>query len=338
MVTTTAEGVAAEIERRFPAQVAAQRAADRSVVRCGGWSNIEEEQWPRAVREVVGPAVTVPDLDVHTDVAYIDASDLGSFADGVRVTGVLVSVWGSGTAERTGEPDVGSGLPVVESEGWVRALLGPDWAEQGYFFRCSGGEFDHIHYAVVLVDREGRVLPAPEDFFFPAIPGGWGIATVPEGTGQVAVRSLRRDEHGRPAPETVVASTPPESLRWQVELTGNGPDDIQAGARALLKELRPKGAIGHDVRLVSVRLDGQDAVIGFERRTTGTYSEQRVTVPTDLDLSTPTDFFRRTIPRLPYVPRDAQDWAGEIRMVLRELCATGYLGWDYDHPEPGRVE
>ncbi|MEG8179284.1 hypothetical protein GZH49_12170 [Nocardia terpenica] len=329
---TTPEDVAAEVERRYPSQVAAQRAADRSVVRYGGWSNVEEQQWPRAVREVAGPAVTVPDIQVCPEVGYLSwAGDLGSFAEGIDVTGVLVTVRGLGVAE-SDDPGARVALPVTESEGWARALLGPDWAKQAYFFRCEGGDFDHVHYILVLVDRDGQAVTAPADFFFPAIPERWGIATVSDRTGRVIVRRLQRGEDGQPEPEALASATPPESLRWQVDLTGSGPEEIRAAARALLDTLRPKGAIHHDFRLLSLRLDGQNAVIGFERRSTGTYSEQRVALPTDFDLSEPTDFFRHTMPRLPYPPRTAAEWAGEICLIFREWFGTGVMGLQYDNP------
>ncbi len=335
MVIATPEAVSAEIQRRFPSQVAAQRAASRSVVQHGEWSNVEEAQWPRLVRDMTGPAVTDPDTQVCIDVSYLSwVADLGSFPEGINATGVLVKVWGVRTVESEGSC-ARMILPVVEAEGWARAVLGPDWVSQAYFLHCEGGEFDHVHYALVLVNRDSRPVPVPSDFFFSAIPESWGVATVPDRTGRVFVRRVRPDEDGQPGLEELASTTPPESLKWQVDLTGSGPEEVQAAARALLDKLRTKGAVHHNFRLLLLRLDGQNAVIGFERRASGRYSEQRVALPTDFDLSEPTDFYLQTTPRLPRPPRTAAEWAGEICQIFREWFATGYLGWEYDHSELG---
>ncbi|WP_306356159.1 MULTISPECIES: hypothetical protein [unclassified Nocardia] len=325
MVDISADQITAEVTQRFRGELAAQHAAGRSAIRGGGWSNIETLRWPQQDRDVRGPAVSVPDLDVATAIDYLDVSDLGSFGDDRAVNAVLVEVWGypSGWTRAPVCPGEGIAVPEIEAQGWARALLGPQWSPAAYRLRNIGGPYTHLFRAVALVGQDGHALAAPEDFFF-----GFFATELVIGADQVAVQPLLPGAT-TPAAEVIAASVRASSLCWQVEPSGDIAPDIEKAVSALSRMLQPKGAINHFFTLVSLRVEGRTAIIGFENTKIHRYGEERVSLPTDRDFDEGSDFYRTTVPRLPTPPHNAEEWAGQMNTILRELFATGGMGLTY---------
>ncbi|WP_219823352.1 hypothetical protein [Nocardia nova] len=141
---------------RPPRQIAALRSAARAAAREGAGpilANDAEDPSPPA-----GRAVTASGLDISIDISHLDVTDLGSFGDR-RITGALVEIWGHSRGPDS--PAAGVAAPDVEAEGWACAVLDTDWSTHAYVLRNIGGAFTHIFRVLVLLDDDGRPLPAP---------------------------------------------------------------------------------------------------------------------------------------------------------------------------------
>ncbi|MFC8383753.1 hypothetical protein [Nocardia sp. NPDC057272] len=321
-MTVTPQSVAREIWRDHPEILASQRRRlDQVTTR--GIADAERD-CPRGLFDTVtrGSAITTSGVDIEVVVRIFDAADLGSFPTDDPVTAVEVAVRGHATS-KSGTPQPRVELPDVEVQGWAYAVLGRDWYEPGYFLRYQSGG-DRAARVMVLLDPAGCPICAPADFYF--------AGTTIEKVEQITFRPLATTDDRGQHPDSIADNERPDSLKWQVGLTGTGDSDVQAAAQALLEALRPKGAVAANFALASVRVDGHSAVVGFTWRDTGRYAEEQIELPRDNDFTARTEFYQRAIPRVAQ-SHSAHEWANQVLTAYQEAFATGFLGYQYLHPD-----
>ncbi|MFC9876256.1 hypothetical protein [Nocardia salmonicida] len=314
--------VALEIWRRYP-EVSASQRWRHDQVKAEGVDGAQRDA-PHNLfgGGTRGSAITTPGVEIDVVVRTFDAADLGSFPSSNSVTAVEVAVRGRAT-KKLDEPGLWIEIPDVEVLGWSYAVLGRDWYDHGYLLHYHGGEWDRTARVMVLLDPNGRPVDAPPDFYF----AGTAVATAE----RVTFRPLSTTDDHRSSSDVIANSERPESLKWQVRLSGSIDSTVQAAAQALLEALRAKGTVASNFELVSLRVEGNIAVIGFKWRNANRYAEERLELPADNDFSARTEFYQRAVPRVAQA-RSAAEWANQVVTAYQEAFNTGFLGFEYLHP------
>ncbi|MDH6288016.1 hypothetical protein [Rhodococcus opacus] len=119
-----------------------------------------------------GRSVETPHCVVTVHSSCDDPSARGSFPDSVGARQLSVWITSSGMRVRSFDDLAWKPLSRSESEGWARAVLGPEWSNSAYRVHAQRNERGRWPVLfVVFVDRNGRPLTAPDDF-------DWGQAGV----------------------------------------------------------------------------------------------------------------------------------------------------------------
>ena len=317
------QAVALEIWRRYP-EVSASQRRRLDKAKAEGVDEAQRDAPHNLFGSPTrGSAITTRGVEINVFVRTFDAADLGSFPSSNSVTAVEVAVRGRATKELV-EPGLWIEIPDIEGLGWSYAVLGRDWYDHGYFLHYHGGEWDRTARVMVLLDPSGRPVEAPSDFYF----AGTAVATAE----RVTFRPLSTANDHEKCSDVLADSERPESLKWQVHLTGSIDRTVHAAAEALLEALRSKGAVASNFELVSLCVEGNIAVIGFKWRNTNRYAEERLELPAEDDFSARTEFYQRAVPRVAQ-SHSAAEWANYVVTAYQEAFNTGFLGFQYLHPD-----
>ena len=309
-MTAQADSVASAIADSHSGSIESLRGFVTSVAMHGGWSPIDDVDWPRESRRVEGPAITLRGVEIRVGLNFFDPAGLGSFPGSATPTGCQIILHGYRTQTRAPV-----GLAASEVEGWGRAVLGEAWSRHAYTLqsptRTSPVLVDRV---MVLLDRSGQPVPIPTAFRF---------EQVPRGTAPVLWQRMDRTTR---EPGQSTGTHPQVAEPQRVPTASTEPDDAEPAIRALNAALQSPGAVAPSLQLARLTYDGGLVIIEFLDTSRNTVVRTALVPPTVRDFTEGVEFFRQHAPRLSPPLHDPDRWAAGVREFFREQYATGMLG------------